>query len=139
MGTHGHPVTRRLRAKGALALLLGSFVCLPLAVSGGQAVPKATPADSDLVAAHIVARSFKGIQFSKADSLLAARAMKREFQDFLKINGAVGDEALLQIDALYARRDAALLALLRSAADSARYLSNTAPFTPPRKKTSASR
>ena len=107
---------RGLLARAA-ALVLTLF--LPIATARSQAVRKATPADSDATSTIVLTRSFDGISQSPAERKLAFTIIKREFLTGLKLIEEGGD--FDKIDSLLDRREASLLALLHTKADTARF------------------
>lgn len=94
----------------------------------------ATTADSDMVSERVLARSFTGIALPKDARVKALAIIKHAFVgDMLTPRGDADRSA--KLEAIYDRRDAQLLALLQSRADSARYRENSAPLRPRATKT----
>ena len=114
------------------ALVLGVVLTffLPLATAQSQAVRKATPADSDATAATMLTRSFQGIPQSSAERKLAFAIFKREFLTANRLIEEGGD--FDKLDSLADRREASLLALLHTKADTARFLKNSDSYRSPR-------
>jgi hypothetical protein len=123
-------------ALGRVSLSVACLLAAPLSAAVGQSVftdalgqgqisPKATLADSDVTSARIYGNSFDGITLRPADAKTARQVIKRTFLQTIILPPATTFERL---DSILGNQDIAILALLRTKADSDRYMTNVGRY-----------